>query len=62
MLIYGSKEKLIHFPYCDGLKDIQLVNADYYANGGMTAQADGENTGIRTLNADEVNAYVNCWA
>lgn len=50
------------FAYCYSLKDIQLVNADYYANGGMTAQADGENTGIRTLTADEVNAYVNCWA
>lgn len=51
------------FAYCDSLKDIQLVNADYYANGGVAAaHADGENTGIRTLNADEVNAYVNCWA
>ena len=50
------------FAYCDSLANVQFVNADYYANGGMTAQADGENTGIRTLTADEVNAYVNCWA
>lgn len=61
MLIYGSKEKLIHFPYCDGLTNIQLVNADYYANGGMAVRADGENTGIRNLTADEINAYVNYW-
>lgn len=50
------------FAYCDSLTNIQLVNADYYANGGAaTVHADGENTGIRTLTADEINAYVNCW-
>lgn len=50
------------FAYCDSLANVQLVNADYYANGGVAAvHADGENTGIRTLTADEINAYVNYW-
>lgn len=50
------------FVYCDSLVNVQLVNADYYANGGIaTVHADGENTGIRNLTADEINAYVNYW-
>lgn len=49
------------FGYCDSLVNVQLVNADYYANGGMAVHADGENTGIRNLTADEINAYVNYW-
>lgn len=49
------------FVYCDSLTNVQLVNADYYANGGMAVHADGENTGIRNLTADEINAYVNYW-
>lgn len=49
------------FVYCDSLVNVQLVNADYYANGGMAVHADGENTGIRNLTADEINAYVNYW-
>lgn len=50
------------FAYCDSLANVQFVKADYYANGGAaTVHADGENTGIRTLTADEINNLVNCW-
>lgn len=49
------------FAYCDSLANVQLVNDAYYANDGMAVHADGENTGIRNLTADEINAYVNYW-
>lgn len=46
------------FAYCDSLATIQLANADYYLNGGIATSADGENTNVRTMSAEEVNALV----
>lgn len=50
------------FVYCDSLSNVQLVNADYYANGGIaTVHADGENTGLNALTAEEIYDFVHYW-
>ncbi len=37
-----------------------LANDDYY-NSAMAIHADGENTNLRAMSAEEINALVNYW-
>lgn len=46
------------FNYCDSLENIYLANAEYYANNGASAPADGEIAGLRAMDAEKVNNYV----
>ena len=48
------------FAYCDNLVNMYLANDDYY-NNAMAIHADGENTNLRAMSAEEINALVNYW-
>lgn len=58
----NAKIKAGAFAYCRSLKAIQLVSDNYYLNGGIAVCADGENTDVRDMSAEEISALVNYWS
>lgn len=57
----NAKIKAGAFAYCRSLKVIQFVNDNYYFSGGIAVCADGENTDVKDLSAEEISALVNYW-